>query len=219
MPNLFMFIEPHALISYLLAITLLSLTPGADTMLVIRNSARGGWRDGMVSSLGICLGLFVHASISTLGISVILLNTAWAFSMIKLAGAGYIIWLGVGSLRRLLVPSPERFEIDGIQNQARSFHMVRSLREGLISNVLNPKAVVFYMAFLPQFIDPAYSAWIQALFLASCHFIVSMIWQGFLALMVDRAKQIPFRPLYGKLFDGLTGTVLVSLGVKLALTP
>ncbi len=212
-----MYIETTLMISYLIAITLLSLTPGVDTMLVIRNSARGGWQDGVVSSFGICSGLFVHASISALGISVILLKTAWAFSFLKLAGAGYIIWLGIGSLRRLWKDPVSRIEIRDSRQEVPDFRVARSLREGMLSNVLNPKAVVFYMAFLPQFINPEHSALFQSLILASCHFAIAMLWQSMLAIMVDRAKQLNFRPGYGKVFDGLTGAVLIALGLKLAL--
>ena len=77
--------DPQTFVTCLIAVTLLTLTPGVDTMLVIRNSARGGWLDGAVSSLGICSGLFVHAAVSALGISIILLQTAWAFTALKLA--------------------------------------------------------------------------------------------------------------------------------------
>ena len=94
--------EITSLTTYLIAITLLTLTPGVDTMLVIRNSARGGWRDGAVSSLGICSGLFIHATISAVGISVILLQAAWAYSALKLAGAGYLVWLGYCSWRKVI---------------------------------------------------------------------------------------------------------------------
>jgi threonine/homoserine/homoserine lactone efflux protein len=71
-----------------ISITVLTLTPGVDTLLVVRNTTRGGWKDGVVSSLGICSGLFVHAAVSAVGISLILLQTAWAFNALKLAGAG-----------------------------------------------------------------------------------------------------------------------------------
>jgi threonine/homoserine/homoserine lactone efflux protein len=98
-----------ALTTYLIAITLLTITPGVDTMLVIRNTARGGWRDGAVSSLGICSALFLHATISAVGISVILLQAAWAFSLLKMAGAGYLIWLGLSSWLKIL--KQEKFEI------------------------------------------------------------------------------------------------------------
>ena len=101
--------EISSLTTYLIAITLLTITPGVDTLLVIRNTARSGWRDGAVSSFGICSGLFVHAVISAVGISVILLQAAWAFSALKLAGAGYLVWLGISSWRKVL--KQESFEI------------------------------------------------------------------------------------------------------------
>ncbi len=92
--------DPQTFVTCLIAVTLLTLTPGVDTMLIIRNSARGGWLDGAVSSLGICSGLFVHATVSALGISIILLQTAWAFNALKFAGAAYLIWLGLCSWKR-----------------------------------------------------------------------------------------------------------------------
>ncbi len=204
------------MITYLIAITVLSMTPGLDTMLVIRNTARGGIRDGVASSFGICSGLFVHATVSAVGISVILLQTAWAFSALKTAGACYIIWLGLVSLRNLLRKNGSSFD-DRLSAPRQTFRMKRSLREGLLSNVLNPKPVIFYMAFLPQFINPQYSALAQSLMLAGFHFIIAMIWQSILALLVDQARNKLFQPKVGKLFDGLTGTILVSLGIKLAL--
>jgi RhtB (resistance to homoserine/threonine) family protein len=211
-----MHMETHLLITYLIAITLLSITPGLDTMLVIRNTARGGWRDGVTSSFGICSGLFVHASVSAVGISVILLQTAWAFAALKMVGACYIVWLGIGSLRKLF-QGKQLLSDNGLSTVRQPYQIRRSLREGLLSNVLNPKTVIFYMAFLPQFINPQYSAWVQSLILAGLHFIIAMIWQSFLALLVTQAKNHLFQPKVGKIFDGLTGTILVSLGIKLAL--
>lgn len=211
-----MYMETHLLITYLIAITVLSITPGLDTMLVIRNTARGGWRDGITSSFGICSGLFVHATVSAVGISVILLQTAWAFAALKMAGACYIVWLGIGSLRKLFQGEPASLA-NGLSAIQQPYQVGRSLREGLLSNVLNPKTVVFYMAFLPQFINPLHSAWIQSLILAGLHFIIAMIWQSVLALLVNQAQSRLFQPKVGKVFDGLTGTILVSLGIKLAL--
>ena len=154
--------------TFLIPITLLTITPGVDTVLIIRNTTRGGWRDGVLSSLGICCGLFVHAVVSAVGISVILLQSAWAFQTLKMAGAGYLVWLGIVSLRsaaRAGVP----LQLNGRANSGNRFSVRRSLLEGFLSNVLNPKAVVFYMAFLPQFIDPNRSALYQSLFLAGLH--------------------------------------------------
>ena len=204
-----------SLTTYLVAITLLTLTPGVDTMLVIRNTARGGWCDGAVSSLGICSGLFIHATISAVGISVILLQAAWAYNALKLAGAGYLVWLGYCSWRKVI--TKQTFAIaNGAISRVKDFIAWRSLREGLLSNVLNPKTAVFYMAFLPQFINPDHSALSQSLFLAGLHFIIAMLWQCLLALMVRQLKGWLQRPSISRIFDGVTGTVMIALGLRVA---
>ena len=207
--------EFTTLTTYLIAITLLTITPGVDTLLVIRNTARSGWRDGAASSFGICSGRFVHAVISAVGISVILLQAAWAFSALKLVGAGYLVWLGISSWRKVL--RQESFKIDnGEERGAEVFLIRRSLREGFLSNVLNPKTAIFYMAFLPQFINPAQSALLQSLFLAGLHFVIAMIWQCLLALMVKQFKSWLQRPRVSQIFDGVTGTVMIALGLRVA---
>ncbi|BCR06153.1 threonine transporter RhtB [Desulfuromonas versatilis] len=207
--------DPHLLATYLLAITVLTVTPGLDTLLVIRNTARGGLRDGAVSSLGICSGLFVHGAVSAVGISVILLQTAWAFSCLKLAGACYLVWLGASNWRDVL---RRRSALAGSIEAARAgeFKALRSLKEGFLSNVLNPKTAVFYLAFLPQFIDPSRSALAQSLLLAGMHFAIAMLWQCLLALMVRQARQWLLRPAANRMFGALTGSVLIFLGLRLA---
>jgi RhtB (resistance to homoserine/threonine) family protein len=202
--------------TFLIPITLLTITPGVDTVLIIRNTTRGGWRDGALSSLGICSGLFVHAVVSAVGISVILLQSAWAFKALKLAGAGYLVWLGIVSLRSA-ARKGETIRFNGQGNATYRFSVRRSLLEGFLSNVLNPKAVVFYMAFLPQFIDPDRSALHQSLFLAGVHFTIAMIWQCLLASLVHQAKQWMANPKIRRSLDGLTGSIMMAFGVKLAL--
>src|SRR5712691_12968511 len=85
-------------VTFICVAAALTLTPGADTMLVVRNVLRGGRRDGIVTTFGICFGLFVHATLSAVGVSVILMHSATAFHVMKLVGAGYLLWLGVQSL-------------------------------------------------------------------------------------------------------------------------
>ena len=206
--------EIAALTTYLIAITLLTITPGVDTMLVIRNTARGGWRDGAMSSLGICSGLFLHATVSAIGISVILLQAAWAFSFLKMAGAAYLVWLGFSSWRKVV--KQESFELESRQTVMGAFLVQRSFREGFLSNILNPKTAIFYMAFLPQFINPEHSALLQSLFLAGLHFIIAMVWQCLLALMVKQLKIWLQRPRVNQVFDGVTGTVMIALGLRVA---
>ncbi|WP_028866149.1 LysE family translocator [Psychromonas aquimarina] len=198
--------------AFLIAITLLTLTPGLDTALVVRNSSRSGGVDGCITSLGICLGLFVHALFSAVGISAILLQSAELFQIMKWIGAGYLIWLGVNSIKA---------SIKGINsmetavNQTVVFDAGRSIREGFLSNVLNPKTAVFYLAFLPQFIDPAHSAFTQSLSMAAVHFVIAMLWQCGLAGAVNSAKKLFQSSSAMAWMEGLTGTVLIFLAVKL----
>jgi len=207
--------DPHTFITCLIAVTVLTLTPGVDTMLVIRNSGRGGWSDGATTSLGICCGLFVHATLSALGISIILLKTAWAFSLLKYAGAAYLIWLGINSFRQAAskTQAPATTNIDVIADQ---FQVARSLREGFLSNVLNPKTILFYMAFLPQFIDPAGAPLQQSLFIAFIHFCIGMIYQCGLAAMVTKAKRLIKGGTSARVLNSFCGTILVYIGLRLA---
>lgn len=200
-------------VAFLVAIILLTISPGVDTLLVLRNTNRGGWKDGLVSSLGICSGLFVHATVSAVGISVILLQSAWAFSLLKLVGAIYLVWLGVQSLRSLgdsPLDSTTLVKISGV-------NWGRSLREGLLSNVLNPKPVIFYMAFLPQFVNPDADLLLQSLSLAGIHFLIGMVWLSALTFTLHRLKGWRTGKRIEKIIQGITGGVMVALGVGLAL--
>lgn len=203
-------------ITCLAAVTLLTITPGVDTMLIIRNSGRGGWRDGAASSLGICSGLFVHATVSALGISLILLKTVWAFNLLKFAGAAYLVWLGLTSWKQA-VHHPQCLLSHNLPTLRSNFNFLRSLQEGFLSNVLNPKTVIFYMAFLPQFIDPLSPPLSQSLFVAALHFGIAMIWQCLLASMVDRARDWLQKPGVNRIFHGLTGSIMMFIGLKLGL--
>ena len=207
-------LEHFQWIPFLLAITLLTMTPGVDTFMVIRNAARGGWRDGFLTSFGICCGLFVHATISAAGLSVILLGSAQAFLALKFAGALYLAWLGYQSLK-------SAWHAKGMNLPAVTAKEVSpwvSLREGFLSNVLNPKPIIFYMAFLPQFMDPAQSPLAQSLFMAGLHFTIASVWQGLLVVLVNRARLWLARPRVARYLDGIAGLVLLGFGAKLAVS-
>ena len=204
---------PLDLWTFLLAITLLTMSPGADTMIVIRNTLRGGAKDGLVSSLGICSGLFVHATLSAVGISAILLYSATAFTLLKMLGALYLLWLGFNSLKSFWKAKK------GHQTYVapKDFHFLRSLKEGFLSNVLNPKAVIFYMAFLPQFISHEHSALAQSLFLALIHFIIGTIWQAILVYTIVSANGFIAKKSVQQSLDAISGIVMIGLGIRLFL--
>ncbi|PXX90417.1 threonine transporter RhtB [Marinobacter vulgaris] len=210
--------------AYLVAISLLTVTPGVDTLLVMRNAGRGGLqsglRDGCVTSIGICCGLFIHAALSALGISVLLVETAWAFTVLKWAGACYLIWLGLSSLRQAIKRAPdtgaEPQPTDSLQPLVKPVSARMAFREGLLSNVLNPKTALFYMALLPQFIDPAGNAFQQSLFLAAVHFVLAMVWQCGLALLVVKSRRLGVGQGIKRSLNALTGGFFVAIGAKLA---
>ncbi|SER66037.1 Threonine/homoserine/homoserine lactone efflux protein [Vreelandella subterranea] len=201
-------------VSFLIAITLLSVTPGVDTLLVIRNTARGGLRDGVATSMAICSGLFVHATISAMGISLILLQSAWAFHALKLIGAGYLIWLGISSL--LAARRGQPLPVKGVMTSDTAVPFWQPLKEGFLSNVLNPKTVVFYMAFLPQFIAPSDPALVKSLWLAGVHFVIANLWQISVVLMVGGAGKWLASARFAQTLNAMTGAVLVMLGIRLA---
>jgi threonine/homoserine/homoserine lactone efflux protein len=189
------------------------MTPGADTMIVIRNTLRGGAKDGLVSSLGICSGLFVHATLSAVGISAILLYSATAFTILKSVGALYLLWLGFNSLKSF-------WNAKGVHQKRiapKPFRFLVSLQEGFLSNVLNPKAIIFYMAFLPQFISHESSVLGQSLFLAFLHFVIGTIWQAILVYTIVSANGFITKKSVRQSLDAISGTVMIALGITLFL--
>lgn len=208
-------LEHFQWLPFLIAISVLTMSPGLDTVLVLRNAARGGRQQGILTSLGICMGLFGHATVSALGLSVILLGSAEWFFAFKLLGAGYLVYLGVQSVRSAMKPTGLTFSNKG---QDKVYSNMACFRQGLLSNVLNPKPIIFYMAFLPQFIDPNYSALYQSLFMASCHFVLAMVWQSGIAIMVHTTRIWLARPKVAQALDGVTGILLLGFGVRLALS-
>lgn len=207
----------HNFEAFIIAITILTLTPGLDTALVIRNTSRSGLQDGCVTSFGICSSLFVHALCSAIGVSAILTQSAELFQIVKWVGAAYLIWLGFSSLRTVLHGAVKGMDADKVQPVNADFNVRRSLREGFLSNVLNPKTAVFYLAFLPQFINPEHSTVLQSLFMAGIHFIIAMVWQCCLSGMLSKAKHLLKSAKFTASMEGTTGTVLIALGVKLML--
>ena len=202
--------------TFFIAITLLTLFPGVDSLLVVRNASRGGWKDGIATSIGICSGLFVHALVSALGISALLLQSAIAFNGLKLIGGGYLLWLGSCSLWNA-ARGKKSTALKLQPTTARQFKLSRSLGEGIVSNVFNPKTLLFYMAFLPQFIDPNRSPVVQSLFMAAVHFSIAMVYQGILAVLVCRVSGWFKGSRLAQLLEGLAGIILVSFGLRIFL--
>jgi len=206
-------VDPQVL-AFALVAALMTVVPGADTFLVVRNSLRGGRRDGWATVSGICTGLFVHALLSAFGVSAVITHSATAFLALKVAGAGYLAWLGLQSLRRAVRGAPAQPE-DGVA--AASVPALRSFREGLLTNLLNPKVIVFYLALLPQFLAPGDAVLRKSMLLAAIHFVEGILWLGFVAWAVDRSRTFFLRPALRRWMDAACGTILVAFGIRLML--
>ena len=202
------------ILTFVTVTLVLTITPGVDTIIVIRNVLRGGKVDGYYTAVGICSGLFVHASLSALGISVILAHSATLFGYFKTAGALYLIWLGLitiyGALRHnqpILVSERSEKNI--------KLHPLRSFREGLLSNVLNPKPALFYLAFFPQFIGQNDPVFLKSMLLASIQFAIGVCWLVILSQVISRLKSLIEKPVIKRALDGISGSILMILGLKL----
>ncbi|MGQ0429168.1 MAG: LysE family translocator [Gammaproteobacteria bacterium] len=206
-------LDPEVL-AFTLVAALMTMSPGPDTMLVVRNALRGGRRDGLLTVAGICSGLFVHALLSALGVSAVLMYSATAFTALKIAGACYLVWLGIKSLLAAAngaAPAPD------LQGGASGVPAAVSFREGLFTNLLNPKVIVFYLALVPQFIGPDDPVILRYVLLTAIHYVQGILWLGAVALLVARSRLMFMRPAWRRWIDATCGTILVALGVRLAL--
>jgi threonine/homoserine/homoserine lactone efflux protein len=194
---------------------LLNLTPGQDTMFIIGRSLSGGRRAGIASVFGIAAGSTCHTLAAALGFSAILATSATAFTAVKLAGAAYLIYLGARLLLSKAAELPHGSTADVRSINARSCFL-----QGVLTNVLNPKVALFFLAFLPQFIDPASPTKALAFLTLGATFIsTGLIWCLVLAAGAARLRGFFTRnPNVRTLIDRMTGALFVTLGLRLAWT-
>ncbi|MEZ5988946.1 MAG: LysE family translocator [Planctomycetota bacterium] len=207
------------LLAFLPVVVLLTLSPGADTLLVLRNTLRHGAGGGKRTAWGVGAGLLVHGSLSALGVSALVLASAEAFDLLRILGAVYLVWLGLRSLARGLsrTPAPVEVALAGPEAGGARAPGREPLFEGFLTNLLNPKVALFYLAFLPQFVDPEGPVLLQTLALAGIHLVLSVLWLGFLARAIHAGRERWFRPRARRVLDAFSGGALIGLGLQLAL--
>jgi len=205
------------MLTFIVAVTLLTISPGSDTMLVFRSVLKRGQAAGLLTTLGICTGLFVHATLSALGLSVILVRSALAYEIVKGLGACYLIGLGVWTLIQARRRSNFRDVDNGVPPDAAPVKKgwPQSFVEGLLNNVLNPKPAIFYLAFLPQFINPSDPVLLKSLLLAGIHFAIGIVWLALLVILIGKIGAWVTRTGVRKKLEMTTGAVLIGLGVGL----
>lgn len=203
------------LAQFIIAGLLLNIAPGPDSLLIMTRSATQGWRAGSSAALGIGTGTLVHIMAAALGLSALLATSAMAFTIVKLAGAAYLLYVGV-----VLLLSKAKGEATPDSTQALPVLSHRKIfLQGFLTNVLNPKVAIFFLAFVPQFIAVSASNKPLALIVLGCIFNFNgMLWCHFLAVSTAFAKQrVSINRKVTLWLNRFIGGMFIAFGVKLAL--
>jgi threonine/homoserine/homoserine lactone efflux protein len=202
-------VELHQLLPFLVASVLVTVVPGADMALVTRQVLIGGPRLAQRTIAGNLTGVAVHGVALAVGLSALLVASAGAYSAVKLAGAAYLVYLGVQTFRsagRAALAEPTSAD-----PRAR-----RPYVQGLVSTVLNPKPALFFLTFVPQFVDRDRPVLGQTLFFTLLHIAVGLAWLTTYAHLVDRTRHALRRERVRRWVERSTGAVLVALGLRVA---
>ncbi|HEU4777870.1 MAG TPA: LysE family translocator [Telluria sp.] len=203
----------HDLPLFIVSGLLLNVMPGPDSLLIMTRSATQGWRAGVAAVMGICTGTMVHVLAAAVGLSAILATSATAFTVVKYVGAAYILYMAIG-----LLLSKRKDAAAAITVPALPYRKI--FAQGLLTNVLNPKVALFFLAFVPQFIDAGAASKPLAFVVLGCIFNVNgMLWSVFLAVFTGLASaRLKVAPGVALWLNRVTGGLFVWLGIKLALS-
>lgn len=202
--------ETQNFIAFLAASILIILAPGPAQALVLARTIGSGRKSGIMTAIGLNVGTLFHAVAAGLGLSAVLATSALAFSVVKLAGAGYLVYLG---LRAVLTRPTAITETRPLAE--RSDH---AFLKAVVTGVLNPKVALFFLAFLPQFVDQAHgSAFLQFVLLGSIIAAIDMVYESILAIIAGGISSRVMNNVRVRVWrERITGLALVGLGIRLA---
>jgi threonine/homoserine/homoserine lactone efflux protein len=194
---------------------LVIMTPGQDTALTIKNTLAGGRRTGVLTALGVSTGQAVWTVAASAGVAALLVASEPAFLALKLLGAAYLVLLGAQALLAAIRGAPA-YDLPG--NGPRRLAAASGYRQGVVSNLGNPKMAVFFTSLLPQFAPAGGGSFATMLGLGLVFCVMTLLWLSAYAAAVDRAGRVFRRSSVRRALDAVTGTVLVALGLRLATT-
>ena len=203
-------IDLPLLLAFIAAVSILTVTPGVDTAIVLRAATADGRRAAAMAAIGIALGCLIWGAAVSLGLGALLQASEMAYTVVKLAGAAYLVWLGA---KLLLQP---RAALNSDAGPKLSGNGGNAFWRGFLTNLLNPKVGVFYVTFLPQFVPSGVSAASYCFFLASLHVVLTLTWFSILIAATVPLGDFLRRPLAVKTLDRLTGGIFIAFGAKLA---
>jgi threonine/homoserine/homoserine lactone efflux protein len=202
---------PEQLLAFVGVAVAVVVIPGPDMALVTRNVLSYGRAAGYATSIGICTGVLGWAVAAALGVATLLATSTLAFTVLKLAGAAYLIYLGISTLR-----SPDR-QLDAGPERGPALRARQAWAQGLLSALLNPKLGVFFLTLLPQFIAPGDGQVVRALQLAVVFEVIGLAWLLTYSTLLAAIRTAFARPAPQRALRVVTGTVLVGLGARVAL--
>jgi threonine/homoserine/homoserine lactone efflux protein len=205
----------HDLWLFVLSGLLLNITPGPDTLYIVGRSSTQGWRAGSVAALGIGAGTLVHICAAALGLSAILAASATAFTVVKILGAVYLLYVGVGLIR-----SAGATHSPAVAHESRGVPIRVVFLQGFLTNVLNPKVALFFLAFLPQFVEAgASSKPLAFLFLGAIFNFNGTLWNLIVAWSTARiSRRLAPGAAFKKWFNRCVGGLFIFVGLRLALS-
>ncbi len=206
-----------AMLAFLGTATLVIVTPGPDTATIIRNAIRHGRRGALLTPLGTGSAIFIHAVVAALGLSSLLHTAAGLYTGIKLCGAAYLIFLGIQALRSARHAEAAPHHSTGSATPPPAVSGDAPYWQGFLSAILNPKLVVFFATFLPQFVVARQAILPQMLFLGAVFDGMVVLWLVGYGLFVARMRAVFDAPPIRRRMEQLTGAVLIALGARLAL--
>ncbi|TWT14818.1 LysE family translocator [Reyranella sp. CPCC 100927] len=205
----------HLFVAYLGVAALVIMTPGPDTAVTVRNTLLGGRVGGIFTALGVATGLAIWALSTSVGVVALLLASEPVFLAVKFAGAAYLIFLGAQSLLAAFRSQPAPRGL-GEVSAVRRLAPWRAYRQGLVSDLGNPKMAAFFPSLLPQFTPPGDASFASLVILGLVFSAMTFVWLLVYATAVARAGAFLRRRRVRQILDGLTGAVLVGLGLRLA---
>lgn len=196
---------------FFLSAIVLSVTPGPDTIYILGRSISQGKNSATASVLGVSTGVLIHTIAAAIGLSTILATSALAFKIVKLIGAAYLIYLGIS----LLLSSKDSNVLSRNNSLTNSFWKI--YRQGVITNVLNPKVALFFLSFLPQFIDPNHGNVASFMFLGLIYVFICTLWY-FIFAGFSSAIAMTFEknPIWIRIINKISGSIFIGLGLTLA---
>ncbi|MGA5098479.1 LysE family translocator [Streptomyces lavendulocolor] len=202
------------MLTFAAASLVLIMIPGPDQALITRSALAAGRRAGLLTMVGGVLGLVVHVGAAVLGISAVLLASATAFTVLKVVGAVYLVWVGVATLR---AARRTLREVPGDETPEQDPAVGRYVRYGFLSNALNPKVALFFVTFLPQFLPPTGNVLPRAMALSLVFAALYLMWFSLYVVTVDRLGRVLRRPRVRARIEQVTGVLLIGFAVRLAL--